>query len=98
MGKHIIKSSHGSVKFPKIVNVMDQSPQMRQRTEVSPSKAQFFSPENRSIVPDNRYQRKLNFEGGESRQMTNEVKFNRLSAAKLFDVRASGLKFRVQHA
>ena len=32
------------------------------------------------------------------RQNTNEVKFNRLSAAKLFDVRASGLKFRVQHA
>ena len=32
------------------------------------------------------------------RQNTNEVKFNRLSAAKLFDVRASGLKFRVHHA
>lgn len=77
---------------------MDQSPQIKSRAEATPGKALLFSPENRDIVPENRYQRKLNFEGGEYRQNTNEVKFNRLTAAKLFDVRASGLKFRVQHA
>jgi hypothetical protein len=65
VGKHVIKSSHGSVKFPKIQNPMDQSPQIKSRTEISPGNALLFSPENKNIAPENRYQRKLNFEGGE---------------------------------
>lgn len=77
---------------------MDQSPLIKSRTEASPEKGLLFSPENRNIVPENRYQKKLNFEENEHRQHTSEVKFNRLAATKLFDVRASGLKFRVQHA